>query len=92
MGLSKAAKVRAAAGGEPNSTGSTLGAGHLAAATALTTALRLLQRLHAALHKHEAAIVGSDPPEWWSQGVADKPLLSAHVNIRTNDRVILVCS
>ena len=28
----------------------------------------LLQQLHAALHKYEAAIVGNEPPQWWSQG------------------------
>lgn len=39
---------------------------------------RLLQRLHAALHKYEPAIVGNDPPQWWSQGVHAMPGLSVH--------------
>jgi len=37
-----------------------------------------LQKLHAALHQYEQAIVGHEPLEWWSQGVTGMPGLSAH--------------
>ena len=40
---------------------------------------RLLQRLHAALHTFEAAIVGADAPkQWWNMGVAGMPGLSSY--------------
>jgi hypothetical protein len=38
----------------------------------------LLQKLHAALHRYEKAIVENQPVRWWSQGVAGMPGLSAH--------------
>lgn len=38
----------------------------------------LLQKLHALLHRYEPAIVGNEPPQWWSQGVHAMPGLSVH--------------
>ena len=63
----------------------------------------LLQKLHAALHKYEAAIVGTEPLQWWSQGVAGMPGLSLHpygdavsflvnANATTNYKTRLNCS